>query len=55
MRPALGPWNLQSSVGRGSRGQEHLPPALLRLSVGTEAVEDLWSDLDNALRLAVKP
>lgn len=31
-------------------GQEHLPPTLLRLSVGIEAVEDLWSDLDQALR-----
>ena len=31
-------------------GQEHLPPALLRLSVGIEAVEDLWTDLDGALR-----
>jgi cystathionine gamma-synthase len=31
-------------------GQEHLPPALLRLSVGIEAVEDLWADLDWALR-----
>jgi cystathionine gamma-synthase len=31
-------------------GQEHLPPTLLRLSVGIEAVEDLWSDLDLALR-----
>ena len=31
-------------------GQEHLPAALLRLSVGIEAVEDLWSDLDRALR-----
>lgn len=30
-------------------GQEHLPPSLLRLSVGIEAVEDLWSDLDRAL------
>jgi cystathionine gamma-synthase len=33
-------------------GQEHLPPALLRLSVGIEAVEDLWTDLDRALRSA---
>ena len=32
-------------------GQEHLPPTLLRLSVGIEAVEDLWTDLDRALRL----
>src|SRR2546425_1238485 len=31
-------------------GQEHLPPALLRLSVGIEAVKDLWTDLDRALR-----
>src|SRR5579863_5175477 len=31
-------------------GQEHLPPALLRLSVGIEAVEDLWTDLDRVLR-----
>jgi cystathionine gamma-synthase len=34
----------------GLPGQEHLPPTLLRLSVGIEAVEDLWSDLDRALR-----
>jgi cystathionine gamma-synthase len=33
-------------------GQEHLPPTLLRLSVGIEAVEDLWTDLDRALRNA---
>jgi cystathionine gamma-synthase len=31
-------------------GQEHLPLTLLRLSVGIEAVEDLWTDLDRALR-----
>jgi cystathionine gamma-synthase len=30
-------------------GQQHLSPLLLRLSVGIEAVEDLWSDLDQAL------
>jgi cystathionine gamma-synthase len=34
-------------------GQEHLPPSLLRLSVGIEVVEDLWADLDRALRIAV--
>lgn len=34
-------------------GQEHLPPALLRLSVGIENVEDLWNDLETALRAAV--
>ena len=35
-------------------GQEHLPPALLRLSVGIEGVEDLWTDLDRALRNVAK-
>lgn len=31
-------------------GQEHLPPSLLRLSVGIEDVAELWADLDAALR-----
>ena len=31
-------------------GQEHLPPSLLRLSVGIEGIEDLWADLDQALQ-----
>jgi cystathionine gamma-synthase len=30
-------------------GQQHLPPSLLRLSVGIENLQDLWSDLDAAL------
>lgn len=30
-------------------GQEHLPPSLLRLSVGIEHVDDLWRDLSDAL------
>jgi cystathionine gamma-synthase len=33
-------------------GQGHLPPSLLRLSVGIEAVDDLWRDLEGALRIA---
>jgi cystathionine gamma-synthase len=33
-------------------GQGHLPPTLLRLSVGIEDVEDLWRDLDQAIRAA---
>ncbi len=36
----------------GIPGQEHLPPSLLRLSVGIENAEDLWRDLDRALRAA---
>lgn len=35
-------------------GQEHLPPSLLRLSVGIEDADDLWDDLDRAIR-AVSP
>jgi cystathionine gamma-synthase len=30
-------------------GQTHLPPGLLRLSVGCEHPEDLWRDLERAL------
>jgi cystathionine gamma-synthase len=30
-------------------GQGHLPPSLLRLSVGIEDVDDLWADLDSAI------
>ena len=46
--------SVESTIERRARyaGQEHLPPALLRLSVGIEAVEDLWADLDQALRKA---
>lgn len=33
-------------------GQEHLPPSLLRLSVGIEDAGDLWADLDAAIRSA---
>jgi cystathionine gamma-synthase len=33
-------------------GQEHLPASLLRLSVGIEDAEDLWTDLDSAIRSA---
>lgn len=42
---------VESTIERRANipGQEHLPPTLLRLSVGIEAVEDLWSDLDRAL------
>ncbi len=45
---------VESTIERraGIPGQEHLPPSLLRLSVGIEAVEDLWTDLDRALRVA---
>jgi cystathionine gamma-synthase len=31
-------------------GQEHLPPSLLRISVGIEDANDLIADLDSAMR-----
>jgi cystathionine gamma-synthase len=33
-------------------GQHHLPPSLLRISVGIEHADDLWADLDSAMRAA---
>lgn len=46
--------SVESTIERRARhpGQEHLPPGLLRLSVGIEGTEDLWADLDRALRNA---
>ena len=46
---------VESTIERraGIPGQEYLPPSLLRLSVGIEAVEDLWRALDQALRSVV--
>lgn len=43
---------VESTIERRANvpGQGHLPPTLLRLSVGIEAIEDLWTDLDRALR-----
>ncbi|HEY4094265.1 MAG TPA: PLP-dependent transferase [Baekduia sp.] len=43
---------VESTIERRAvhHGQEHLPPALLRLSVGCEELDDLWHDLDGALR-----
>lgn len=43
---------IETSIERRARwaGEESTPPALLRMSVGCEALEDLWADLDKALR-----
>jgi cystathionine gamma-synthase len=45
---------VESTIERRARlpGQHHLPPGLLRLSVGCEHVEDLWDDLEQALERA---
>lgn len=42
---------VESTIERRAKlpGQEHVPPGLLRLSVGCEHLEDLWEDLAAAL------
>lgn len=44
---------IETTIERRARwpGEEATPPALLRLSVGCENVEDLWRDLEHALRI----
>jgi cystathionine gamma-synthase len=48
---------VESTIERRSKlpGQEHLPPGLLRLSVGCEHIDDLWNDLNTALGRATRP
>lgn len=45
---------VETSIERRGRweGEGHLPQSLLRLSVGLEAVDDIWDDLDQALLAA---
>jgi methionine-gamma-lyase len=38
-------------VDPADRAESGVPDDLLRLSVGLEAVEDLWADLDSALSI----
>jgi len=54
IRHATSLGSVESTMERRAavHGQEHLPPSLLRLSVGIEDVEDLWSDLDSAINAA---
>lgn len=51
IRHATSLGGVETSMERRSThpGQEHIPPGLIRLSVGCEDVEDLWSDLEPAL------
>lgn len=54
MTPGTSLGGVETLIERRARwaGESHLPPGLLRLSVGLEHVEDLWSDLDHALHVA---
>lgn len=51
VRHATSLGGVESTVERRAAiaGQEHLPPSLLRLSVGIEDADDLWVDLDSAI------
>jgi cystathionine gamma-synthase len=42
---------VESTIERRGKlaGQGHIPPGLLRLSVGCEHIDDLWNDLNSAL------
>ncbi len=54
IRHATSLGGVESTIERRAAipGQEHLPPSLLRLSVGIEDADDLWADLDAAIRSA---
>lgn len=45
---------VETTIERRGRweGEDALPPGLVRMSVGIEAVDDLWADLDMALSAA---
>ncbi|HLY51218.1 MAG TPA: PLP-dependent transferase [Solirubrobacteraceae bacterium] len=51
IRHATSLGGVETSMERRSvhPGQEHIPPGLIRLSVGCEHLDDLWRDLDAAL------
>jgi len=53
IRHATSLGGVESTMERraATRGQEHLPPSLLRLSVGIESFDDLRSDLEQAIEL----
>jgi cystathionine gamma-synthase len=48
---------VETTIERRSKllGEGHVPPGLLRLSVGCEHIEDLWDDLSAALGHASRP
>jgi cystathionine gamma-synthase len=49
--PATSLGGVETLLERRGRweGEGHLPPGLMRLSVGIEDIDDIWSDLDQAL------
>jgi cystathionine gamma-synthase len=56
LTPATSLGGVETLIERRARweGESHLPPGLLRLSIGVEHVEDLWADLDQAIGVATR-
>ena len=52
IRHATSLGGVESSMERRSTYDEKIPAGLIRLSVGCEHLDDLWADLDQALRTA---
>ncbi len=54
LTPGTSLGGVETLIERRARwaGESHLPPGLLRLSVGIEALDDLWADLDQAIGVA---
>lgn len=50
--PATSLGGVETTIERRQKyaGDAHVPPGLVRMSVGIEDVEDLWADLDASLR-----
>jgi cystathionine gamma-synthase len=48
---------VESTIERRAKlpGQDHVPAGLLRISIGCEHVEDLWTDLAAALDATAHP
>ena len=54
--PATSLGGVETTIERRQKyeGDAHVNPGLLRMSVGIEDVEDLWSDLTQALAAAAQ-
>jgi cystathionine gamma-synthase len=50
--PATSLGGVETTIERRQKyaGDAHVAPGLLRMSVGIEDLEDIWHDLDTALR-----
>jgi cystathionine gamma-synthase len=49
--PATSLGGVETTLERRQKyaGDSHVPPGLIRMSVGIEHVDDVWADLDEAL------